>query len=62
MILLKQLSNPRTVVKIYIQEDGKYKVVNVNELEYARGEEPATEIFDTYNRAEIYAKDCLIWE
>ena len=62
MILLKQLSNSTVVVKIYIQEDGKYRVVTIDEVEYAQGDEPSAEIFDTYNRAEIYAKDCLIWE
>ena len=62
MILLKQLSNSTVVVKIYIQEDGKYRVVTIDEVEYAQGDEPPAEIFDTYNRAEIYAKDCLIWE
>jgi hypothetical protein len=62
MILLKQLSNSKVVVKIYIQEDGKYKVYMIDEMSYIRGEEPSAEIFDTYNRAETYAKDCLIWE
>lgn len=62
MILLKQISNPTNVVKIYIQEDGKYTVVHMNEFKYVNGGEPIAETFDTYARAETYAKDCLIWE
>jgi len=62
MILLKQLSNLNVIVKLYIQEDGKYRVVSLHESDYIRGVEPSAEIFDTYNRAETYAKDCLIWE
>lgn len=62
MILLKQFSNPGNIVKIYIQEDGKYTVVHTKELEYVTGGEHIAETFDTYARAETYAKDCLIWE
>ena len=62
MILLKQLSNPGNMVKIYIREDGKYTVVHTKELEYVNGGEHIAEHFDTYKRAETYAKDCLIWE
>ena len=62
MILLKQIANQSNVVKIYIQEDGKYRVVNVNDIEYATDREHTAEIFDTYVRAETYANDCLIWE
>ena len=62
MILLKQFANSGNIVKIYIQEDGKYNVVHTKELEYVTGGEPVAETFDTYKRAETYAKDCLIWE
>lgn len=62
MILLKLLSNPHVEVKLFIQEDGKYRVVVQNELAFVRGDQPDCEVFDTYARAETYAKDCLIWE
>jgi len=62
MILLKQISNPQTEVKIFIQENGKYRVVIQKELAYDQGGQPDCEVFDTYARAETYAKDCLIWE
>ncbi len=62
MILLKQISNPQTEVKIFIQEDGKYRVVIQKELAYHQGGQPDCEEFNTYARAEAYAKDCLIWE
>jgi len=62
MILLKQISNPQTEVKIFIQENGKYRVVIQKELAFVRGDQPDCEEFDTYVRAETYAKDCLIWE
>jgi len=62
MILLKQMTNFFAVVKIYIIEDGKYKVSYQKEESILRGEQPEYEEFDTYLRAETYAKDCLIWE
>lgn len=62
MILLKQFNNPSTEVKVFIQEDGKYRVVVQSELAYVHGSQPEYEVFDNYKRAETYAKDCLIWQ
>lgn len=62
MILLKQMTNSNVVVKVYIIENGTYKVSYQKEDSFARGEQPEYEEFDTYSRAETYAKDCLIWE
>lgn len=62
MILLKQMTNFQVVVKIYIIENGTYKVSYQKEESLMRGEQPEYEEFDTYSRAETYAKDCLIWE
>lgn len=56
------MANPHVEVKLFIQEDGKYRVVIQNELAFVRGDQPDCEIFDTYARADTYAKDCLIWE
>ena len=62
MILLKQMTNFQVVVKVYILENGTYKVSYQREESLMRGEQPEYEEFDTYSRAETYAKDCLIWE
>jgi len=62
MILLKQMTNSNTIVKIYIVESGEYKVSYQKEGSLIRGEQPEYEVFDTYSRAETYASDCLIWD
>ena len=56
------MTNFQVVVKIYIVENGTYKVSRQKEEDIMRGEQPEYEEFDTYSRAETYAKDCLIFE
>ena len=62
MILLKQMANPHVEVKLFIQEDKRYRVVVQTKYQYVQGNQPDYELFDNYTRAETYAKDCLIWE
>ena len=61
MILLKQMANPHVEVKLFIQEDKRYRVVVQTKFATVHGYQPDYELFDNYIRAETYAKDCLIW-
>ncbi len=56
------MANPRVEVKLFIQEDKRYRVVVRTEFAAIQGTQPDYEVFDNYTRAETYAKDCLIWE
>lgn len=56
------MANPHVEVKLFIQEDKRYRVVVQTKYQYVQGNQPDYELFDNYTRAETYAKDCLIWE
>lgn len=55
------MANPHVEVKLFIQEDKRYRVVVQTEFATVHGYQPDYELFDNYIRAETYAKDCLIW-